>query len=169
MSERQSNLVKVREVLEDVPVYQTALSASERAPTGAEPPRPPSWLSAMVEAAYLVACADGAPSDEQRRDIAFGLQSLCDGKLNAQEIDLGIDRVLQAVHSEGASKLLHEIAALVSETALREAVFLVACAAAWGEAGMSERKSLAISALGHAFGFSEGKLQSLLARARQVF
>jgi hypothetical protein len=74
----------------------------------------------------------------------------------------------QTVHEHHASKLLSEIATSVGDVALRDAVFVAACAVAWGDGVVSQRKALVMHALGHALGFSEGKLQSLLTRIRQV-
>jgi tellurite resistance protein len=158
---------KLLEFAEALPAFRAALSNTPGPTADAETRAPSSWLRALMEAVYLLASADGHLSDEGRRRITEELLALSEGQLTAEEVSAALDGLNLAVH-EGASKLFHEIASIISDARLREAVFLVALAAAWGNGSMSERKELAVRALGHAFGFSEGKLQSLLSKARQV-
>lgn len=161
-----------RELLEDSPEYQSALRAAHReraeASHGAVDPSSLHlvWLSVLAEAAYLVATADGHCSDEDKQAVTAGLVTITEEQLTASDIEEAFARASGSVHG-GTSKLLHEMAEQVQESALREAVILVAFAASRSE-GLSERQDLVLHALAHAFGFSEGKLQSLLSRARQA-
>jgi len=169
MAELKTSLMKVRDMLGEVAAYQETLTraAASQADAAAER-RQAEWLGAMTEAALIVASADGQLSDVEKKQMSEGLVSLTDGKVSEQDVLDMIERVTAAVHEEGPSKRFHEIATILADSPLREAVFLIACAVAWRDRGINERQGLAVRALGHAFGFSEGKLQSLLAKAKQA-
>ena len=124
------------------------------------------WLGALVEAAYIIAQADGSVSDEERGEIVEGLVELTERSVSADEVVDMLDRVAGAVEEEGAKARFAEIAEIVSDPELRDAVYLVACAVAWKGGGIGEKQGLAVRALKDAFGYGEGKHQTLLAKAR---
>ena len=170
MAELGTRWANVRELLEESPEFHTSLRAIEPPGDGAAldgTVSAPSWLTALAEAAYLVATADGIPPDADRNAITEGLVEVSEGHLTPAHIEAAFARVSTAVHGE-ASKLLHEIALTVTDSSLQRAVILVALAAGIRNESISERQNLVLHALAHAFGLSEGKLQSLIARARQV-
>jgi tellurite resistance protein len=124
------------------------------------------WLGALTETTYIVAAADGKFSDNERGEIIEGLVVLTDSKLEATEVTDMLDRIQDGVAEQGAQARFEEIAGIVGEGELRDALYLVACAVAWKDGGIGEKQGLALRALKDAFGYSEGKHQQLLAQAR---
>jgi hypothetical protein len=164
MFDSAERLSELHELLEELPAFDAALSALGDGATSEGSSA--NWLDRMAEAAYLVAAADGELAEADTSAFSRGLTAVTEGKLSETRIAQGIERVRRKVHEHAASQLVHEIAELVPDTTLREAVFLVACATIVDPARPSERQTLATHALGHAFGFSEGKIQQLVAKLR---
>jgi tellurite resistance protein len=124
------------------------------------------WLGALTETTYIVAAADGKFSDNERGEIIEGLVTLTDGKLEATEVTDMLDRVMGGVEEQGQKARFEEIAGIIGDGELRDALYLVACAVAWKDGGIGEKQGLAVRALKDAFGYSESKHQQLLAQAR---
>ncbi|HMJ13586.1 MAG TPA: hypothetical protein VK524_19340 [Polyangiaceae bacterium] len=164
MFDSPERLSQLHELLEELPAFHVALSDVPEASSEAEVPA--NWLDGMAEAAYLIAAADGGLGEQDVEGFRRGLAAVSEGRLAPARTLLAIERVQRKVHDHVASQLFHEIAELVPETPLREAVFLVASATILDRASPSQRQTLAQHALGHAFGFSEGKIQQLVARLR---
>jgi hypothetical protein len=161
MFDSAERLAQLHELLEELPAFAAALRALPEQGGSS-----PNWLDAMVEAAYLVAASDGELSEDDTQAFFRGLSAVTEGKLNEARMQQTVERARSRVHEHAASQLMHEIADLTDETALREAVFLVACATILDRSKPSERQTLAKHALGHAFGFSEGKIQQLFSKLR---
>lgn len=123
-------------------------------------------LGALVESAYVVAAADGELSDAERSELAKGFSAITD--VGEDELCDLIERVAPAVGEQGPTARFQEIAEVVQDEALRDAAYLVACAVAWRDGGIGEKQGLALRGLKDAFGYSEGKHQQLLAKARQM-
>jgi tellurite resistance protein len=123
-------------------------------------------VGALTESAYIVAVADGKLSDGERTSLARGVGAITDASEN--EVCELLDRVAPAVQEEGPKARFEEIAEVLEDAELREAAYLVACAIAWKDGGIGEKQGLALRGLKDAFGFSEGKHQQLLAKARQA-
>jgi tellurite resistance protein len=123
-------------------------------------------VGALTESAYIVAVADGKLSDGERTSLARGIGAITDAA--EQEIFELLERVAPAVQEEGPKARFEEIAEVLEDGGLREAAYLVACAVAWKDGGIGEKQGLALRGLKDAFGFSEGKHQQLLAKARQA-
>jgi hypothetical protein len=168
MPEAQTRYANLRELAQSLPAYRAALADTKPAQVSALQDPSHAWLRAVIEAVYLLASTDGGLDAEGKREVTDELLALSDGRLSISEIDAVLEELGRAVHHRGASKLFHEIASIIQQRPLREEVFLLACAAAVAvQRTVTERTKLAVRALGHAFDFSEGKLQSLLAKARQ--
>jgi hypothetical protein len=167
MFDSPERLSQLHELLEELPAFHAALSSLGEASLEGEAPRA-SWLDRMAESAYLIAAADGELGEADTHALCRGLSAVSEGKLGKERVHGAIERVQRKVHGHAVSQLFHEIAELVPEMPLREAVFLVASATILDRTRPSERQSLAQHALGHAFGFSEGKMQQLFAKLRHA-
>ncbi len=123
-------------------------------------------LGALTESVYIVAAADGALSEGERNELARGLAAIT--QAGQDELSEMVERVAPAVGEQGPKARFAEIAEVISEAELRDAAYLVACAVAWRDGGIGEKQGLALRGLKDAFGYSEGKHQQLLAKARQL-
>ena len=163
----QKSLANVKSAVQEIPAFNQMVEQAEaqEAEQSALEARA-MWLGALVKAAYIIAQADGSVSDEERGEIVEGLVELTERSVSADEVVDMLDRVAGAVEEEGAKARFAEIAEIVSDPELRDAVYLVACAVAWKGGGIGEKQGLAVRALKDAFGYGEGKHQTLLAKAR---
>ncbi len=168
----QRALANVRENVQNIPAFRQRVeeaseqgAAAEEAEQAAQAQRA-MWVGALTETAYIIAAADGALSDAESGEIVEGLVSLTDGAIPAEEVVEMLDRVKGAVEEEGQKARFAEIGNIISDEELRDALYLVACAVAWKDGGIGEKQGLAVRALKDAFGYSEGKHQTLLAKAR---
>lgn len=167
-----SSLGKLRATVQAIPAYSKLLEQGSEAGAAAQQAEHAAlearamWLGAMVEAAYIVAQADGSVSEAESGEIVEGLVQLTDGSVEADEVVDMLERVAGAVEEEGAKARFAEIASIIEDTELRDAVYLVACAVAWKGGGIGEKQGLCLRALKDAFGYAEGKHQALLAKAR---
>ena len=168
----QKALANVRNNVQEIPAFNQLLeqaseehAAAEQAEQSAQAQRA-MWVGALTETAYIIAAADGSLSDGERGEIVEGLVELTDGKIAAGEVTDMLDRVVGAFEEQGAKARFEEIAGVISDEELRDALYLVAGAVAWRDGGIGEKQGLAIRALKDAFGYSEGKHQKLLAKSR---
>lgn len=168
----QRALGNVKDTVQNIPAFRQLLeqgseeqAAAEQAEQSAAAQRA-MWVGALTETAYIIAAADGQLSDGESGEIVEGLVGLTDGAIPADEVVDMLDRVKGAVEEEGQKARFAEIAGIVGDEELRDALYLVACAVAWKDGGIGEKQGLAVRALKDAFGYSEGKHQKLLAAAR---
>jgi tellurite resistance protein len=123
-------------------------------------------LGAMVEAAYIVAVSDGALSEAETQTLTEGFVNLTDGDVDAETIAGMLEYAGEGLEAEGQTARFESIARTLEDEALRDGVFVVASAVAWKDGGIGAKQGGAIRALGKAFGYSENKHQTLLAKGR---
>lgn len=168
----QRSLGNVRQTVQNIPAFRALLEQGSEAQADAQAAEQSAaagramWLGALTETAYIIAAADGKMSEGESGEIVEGLVSLTDGAVPADEVVDMLDRVKDAVAEQGQKARFEEIAGIIDDEELRDALYLVACAVAWKDGGIGEKQGLAVRALKDAFGYSEGKHQKLLAAAR---
>ncbi|MCC6900705.1 MAG: tellurite resistance TerB family protein [Polyangiaceae bacterium] len=168
----QRSLGNVRQTVQNIPAFRALLEQGSEAQADAQAAEQSAaagramWLGALTETAYIIAAADGKMSEGESGEIVEGLVSLTDGAVPADEVVDMLDRVKDAVAEQGQKARFEEIAGIIDDEELRDALYLVACAVAWKDGGIGEKQGLAVRALKDAFGYSEGKHQQLLAAAR---
>lgn len=120
------------------------------------------FLAAMVDAAQLVARADGSLTDEESGLIAAAVA----GMVGEPVTDALVGELLaEASGSDDLDGSFDDLVRHIGEdVALREATHLVACAVAW-KGGIGERQGLALLSLARALGFSQSEHQKLLGLA----
>ena len=91
---------------------------------------------------------------------------LTEGDVDQDAIAGMLEYAGEGLESEGRDARFEAIASTLEDEALRDGVFVVASAVAWKDGGIGEKQGLAVRALGKAFGYSENKLQTLLAKGR---
>lgn len=168
----QSALGNVQAQISEMPAFRSLLEQGSEAEQDAEQAEQSAaaqramWLGALTETAYIIAAADGQLSDGERGEIVEGIVGLTEGNVPSEEVTDMLDRVTGAVEEQGQHARFAEIAGIIEDSELRDALYLVACAVAWKDGGIGEKQGLAVRALKDAFGYSEHKHQELLARAR---
>lgn len=124
-------------------------------------------FSAMLEATYLVAVADGDLSEDETGIMVRGFYNLTEGQVDEGTIQDMMSGIASCLAEEGQSARIDYVASVIQDDAIRDAVFVVASAVAWTDAGINVKQGLAIRALGKAFGYDENKHQQLLAQGRR--
>ncbi|EYF01574.1 TerB family tellurite resistance protein [Chondromyces apiculatus] len=122
-------------------------------------------FGALVEAATLVAMADGQFSDAESKRLTDRVVPLTGGRLDATQVGALAQEAAQRIQGEGASARTGAVASTLSDDELRRAALLVAGAVGWTEGGIGQKEGLALQALARAFGISIEDMHKLLAEA----
>jgi tellurite resistance protein len=120
-------------------------------------------LAGTVEAAYLMAAADGEVTQEEADAIADGLYKLT----NISQETLGtLFGVATARHeNEGQAARITALGGDIPDAEHRRGAFLVAAAVSWKGGGIGVKQGLALQALARAFEIPTNEMQKLLAKA----
>jgi hypothetical protein len=122
-------------------------------------------MLAMVEAAYLVAAADGVLSDAETKSIATGMQRVGGDLASYEQVVTMLDIAADRFKAEGLQARASAVAEVIQDAELREATFLIAAAASWLDRGIGEKQGLALQAVSKAFGIPMNEMHELLAKA----
>lgn len=120
-------------------------------------------LAATVEAAYLMAAADGDVSQEEADTIADGLYKLTNISQETLATLYGV--AVSRSENEGQAARIAALGSDLPDAAHRRGAFLVAAAASWKSGGIGVKKGLALQALARAFEIPTNEMQKLLAKA----
>jgi tellurite resistance protein len=123
-------------------------------------------FAGMVEAACLIAAADGNVSAEESTKIADKLHTLTGGAIGKDKIAEMVKVALANAKSADRDKRFAAVAERLSTEAERETVFTVAAHAAWGGGGIGVQEGLALQAIARAFGWQIPHMHKLLGKAR---
>lgn len=119
--------------------------------------------AAMVEAAYLMAAANGEVTQEEADAMADGLYKLTD--ISEQTLGTLFEVAGARLANEGADARIAAIGQDVTDEDQRKGVFLVAAAVSWKGGGIGMKEGLALQALSRAFGIPMNAMHKLLAKA----
>jgi hypothetical protein len=119
------------------------------------------YFSALLEASYLVAAADGLAAAER--------EALCDlivhttGRaVDALALERLFERFDEALDREGLAQRLTSVAARFEDFMAREEAMSFTALVAISDGELGEREALALTALGARFDFSVGEVQAVL-------
>lgn len=120
-------------------------------------------LAATVEAAYLVAAADGEVTQEEADTLTEGLYKLTN---ITQETLSTLFEVAAARHeNEGQDNRIKALGTDIPDAEHRRGAFLVAAAVSWKGGGIGVKQGLALQALARAFDIPMNEMHKLLAKA----
>jgi tellurite resistance protein len=145
---------------------EQAQKAEQEAQQNAENQRQATEFGAFVEAAYIVAAADGSVSDAEMQRLSHGISQLTKGQLDEQQIHNMVQEAGSRLQSEGRDGRVQAVASIITGSELRRAALLVASGLAWLDRGVGEKEGLALQALAKAFGFSINELHQIMAQAK---
>ena len=121
-------------------------------------------FGALIEAATIVAMADGQFSNAESRRLVARVAPLTGGRLSAEQIEALAQEAAGRIQAEGASARADAVAAMLEDD-LRRAALLVAGAVGWTEGGIGQKEGLALQSLSRAFGIKIEDMHKLLAQA----
>lgn len=122
-------------------------------------------FGAVIEAAAIVAMADGRFSDAESKRLVARVEPLTGGRLSSDQIEAMAQEAAARIQSEGASARTDAVATALADHELRRAALLVAGAVGWTEGGIGQKEGLALQSLSRAFGIAIEDMQKLLAQA----
>jgi len=134
-----------------------AQHAAEEAHVGAQ-------IGALVEAAYLVASADGRYTDGESAQLVERVGALTENKFASEQL-ASMAEDARGRSSEGIDARARAIAEILPDPELRRATLLVASAVAWLDGGVGQKEGLALQSLARAFGFSIDELHKIMGQA----
>lgn len=146
---------------------EQAVQQQARSEQAAEEKQASEELSALIEAAYLVAVADGRVSEAESRRLLERVGHVTGGRFSVAYLEESMRSAAKRVLGEGATARAEVIASVLTSDELRRAALLVASAVAWAEGGVGQREGLALQALARAFGIPIGEMQRLLGQAHR--
>jgi tellurite resistance protein len=123
-------------------------------------------LQACVDAAYLIASADGASSKEELAHIANKMSEITNGEVSGDQAGKMLGIAQSKVDASGREALVGKIASTVQSSEERETAFAVAAAVSWTGGGIGVKEGLALQALSKAFGWEMNHMHQLLGKAR---
>src|SRR5262245_6002484 len=108
-------------------------------------------IGAMVEAAYLVAVADGELSENEASKLVDGISHLTSGRFPPEQVAGMVGAAAGRFAEEGQKARFDAVGSTITDSELRRAVFLVVAAVSWLDRGIGEKQGLALQALSRAF------------------
>ncbi len=123
-------------------------------------------LTACVEAAYLIASADGHTSTEEVSHIASKMCDLTDHAFDKPHVNALIDLARQYSEAEGRDTRIAALASTLGDDEKRKAAFMVAAAVSWTGGGIGMKEGLTLQAISRAFGWEIPEMHKLLGKAR---
>ena len=120
-------------------------------------------LAGMVEAAYLMAMADGEITQEETDAMTDGLYKLT----TITQDTLGVLFTVATARreNEGQDARVAALGSDIPDSAHRRGAFLVAAAVSWKGGGIGVKQGLALQALARAFEIPMNEMHKLLAKA----
>ena len=123
-------------------------------------------FSACVEAAYLIASADGTTSATEVAHIAEKMCALTDNELTTEAVQDLIAHAENAVFQSSREDRVANLASTLASEEERKAAFMVAASTSWTGGGIGVKEGLALQAISGAFGWEIGEMHKLLGKAR---
>lgn len=165
------NIAAVQQALEQANAYkemlerEAAAKAEVEAQHAAEEAAHGAQISALVEAAYLVASADGRYSSDESERLIERVGALTEDKFGADALASMAEAARGRVDAEGIAARAASIAEALPDPDLRRATLLVASTIAWLDGGVGQKEGLALQNLARAFGIGIDELHKIMGKA----
>jgi tellurite resistance protein len=117
-----------------------------------------------VEAGYLVACADGTISDEERETMVQAIELLSQGTVIEWELETLLDDCAQRRTDAGAEARAEAVGRELKDLGGAEAGLLFAAFVAHASSGVDDQEAGVLHAIAKAAGVGKGKVTALLKR-----
>ena len=120
-------------------------------------------LAGMVEAAYLMAMADGELTQEETDALCDGMYKLTD--ISEDALGTLINVAVARHENEGGPARIAALGEAIPDQDHRRGAFLVASAVSWKGGGIGMKQGLALQALARAFHIPTHEMQVILGKA----
>jgi tellurite resistance protein len=122
------------------------------------------FLSVLVEAAYLVAAADGLVSETERQTLAETISAIVGGDLPPEELVAMLVAFGDALNTDGLDQRLTVMAEALADAAARENAVSFAALVALCDREFDPRERVMLLRIGAAFHFDEARVGALVDR-----
>ncbi len=119
------------------------------------------YFSAMLEASYLVAAADGL-AEEERTALCDLIDYTTRSALKRKRLDGLFDEMAQLLADQGLEARLDAVAAELEDFMAREEALSFAALVAIADTVLAPREAATLIALGKRFDFSPGEVQAVV-------
>jgi hypothetical protein len=123
-------------------------------------------FSAFVETAYIIAAADGNPSEAELASLRRGVAELTQGRYSEEEIHKMVQAAAERLETEGKDARIQAVGSVITDPGLRRAAFLVGASLAWLDRGVGEKEGLRLQAISRAFDIPMNEMHQLLGQAK---
>lgn len=124
-------------------------------------------LSALVEAAYLVAVADGEVTQEEADQLQKGIDCLTNNEMPDGTIQTYYDVAVARLENFGAEERFKAVGQDITDPDMRKGAMAVATALSWLGHGVGVKEGLALQALARSFDMSIHEMQVILGMTAQ--
>jgi tellurite resistance protein len=166
-----ANVAAVQQALEQANAYkemlerEAAAKAEADAKHAAEEAAVCTQIGALVEAAYLVASADGRYTSDESERLVERVGALTENKFASDHLASMADEARVRADAEGLEARARSIADTLPDPELRRATLLVASAVGWLDGGVGAKEGLALQALARAFDIPINELHKIMSQA----
>lgn len=168
MSEARSSISAVAKALQESMAFQQMLEAEKAAKeqsAAQEEAAQTARIDALVEAAYIVASADGRYSSAESERLVERVGALTNNLFVPDTLASMAEEARERVSAEGLEARARAIADVIQDPELRESALLVASAVGWLDGGVGQKEGLALQALARAFSISTHDLHKIMGQA----
>jgi len=124
-------------------------------------------IASLVEAAYLVASADGNFSGAESEKLARQFNEASGGRFGDDYLKTLVDAADERKKSEGADSRIKELGSLLTDSDLRRSAIAVASGIAWLDRGVGEKEGLVLQGLARAFGMQITEMHKILGESKR--
>ena len=136
-------------------------------PTGFDPSAA-ALFESIVEAAYLVATADGVFDDNERKAFRDVVLEACRGSVNPDQLEALLADLADQVEEDGVDKRIQMVARGVTRPEHQREVLRIAALLAHVSGNVSEVEREVVAKLGGAFQLTDEVVESVLGEAGKV-
>jgi tellurite resistance protein len=153
-------------------ILSQAASAFARRPSGAESTIPTGFdpvaatlFEAVVEAAFLVATADGEFDETERNTFETVVHEACQNSIQRSEVHTLVSDLMDQLHEDGIDKRINMVSLIVHSDEHRHEVLRIAALMAQISGGVDRSERELMEKLAGKFGLSPQVVQQVLDQA----
>lgn len=147
--------------------YARKPDAEETVPTGFDP-RAASLFEAVVEAAFLVANADGVFDEKEREIFETVVAEACANTVQVDDVSLLVADLIEQFEEDGLERRIQMVSSVVQTDEHKLEVLRIAALMAWTSGGVDDSERALIHALARGFGLDEATVSTTLDQAQTL-
>ncbi|MEJ7730788.1 MAG: hypothetical protein WKG00_16415 [Polyangiaceae bacterium] len=124
-------------------------------------------LAGMVEAAFLVAAADGSFSGAESDKLTKAFNAAAGDRFGDDFLQTLVDGAASRKEAEGGEARIKDLANILSGADLRRATIALASGIAWLDRGVGEKEGLVLQAMARAFDMPIIDMQRILGESKK--